>query len=45
MHYEQGSLHRVKNNLNLRMKAEPVAVGADATIYVWFLSQIYAQYK
>ena len=41
MHYEQGSLHRVKNNLNLRMKAEPVAVGADATIYVWFLSQIY----
>ena len=37
MHYEQGSLHRAKNNLNLRM----IAVGADATIYVWFLSQIY----
>ena len=32
-----------KNNLNLRIKTEPVTDGANATLYshVWFLGQIY----
>ena len=27
-------------NLNLRVKNEPVTVGADTTVHVWFLAQI-----
>ena len=26
-----------ENNLNFRIKAEPVTTGADAMVYVWFL--------
>ena len=33
--------HCPKNILNLLLKTEPVSVGADATVYVWFLGQIY----
>ena len=29
------------NNLDLRIKAEPVTDGADATVYICFLGQIY----
>ena len=29
--------HCPKNNLTLRIKTSPVMVGADATVYVWFL--------
>ena len=31
--------HCPKINLHLRIKAEPVTVGPDATLYVWFLCQ------
>ena len=34
-------VHCPKNILNLGIETEPVTVGADATIYVWFLGQIY----
>ena len=33
--------HCPENNLNFRLKSEPVAVGAEATVYVWILGQIY----
>ena len=32
-------------NLNLRIKTRRVTVGADATVYVWFLCQIYCDQK
>ena len=32
--------HCPKNNLTLRIKTEPVTVGANATVYIWFLCQI-----
>ena len=32
-----GGIHCPKNNMKLRIKAESVTAGADATIYVWFL--------
>ena len=35
-------LHCPKNNLNLGIKTKPVTVGKDATVYVWFLHQIYS---
>ena len=35
-------LHCPKNNLNLRIKTDPVTVGTDITKSVWFLGQIYA---
>ena len=35
-------LHTVPNNLNLRLKTKPVTVGKDATVYVWFLYQMFA---
>ena len=25
-----------KNNLNIRIRTEPVTAGEDATVYVWF---------
>ena len=31
------SPHCPKNNMNLGIKTEPVTVGADTTVYVWFL--------
>ena len=34
------SLTLPKNILNLRIKIESVTVGADGTVYVWFLCQI-----
>ena len=34
-----------KNNLNLCVKTEPVTAGADATVNVWFLGQIYVNKK
>ena len=37
-HYHHNTCH--KNNLNLCVQNEPVTVGADATVYVWFLGQI-----
>ena len=40
--YKQPSTqHCPKNNLTLRIKTEPVTVGANATVYIWFLCQIY----
>ena len=30
-----------KHNMNLRIKTDPVTVGADAAVYVWFVGQIY----
>ena len=30
-----------QNNLKLCIKTEHITVGADATVYVWFLCQIY----
>ena len=33
-------IHCPKNSLNLLNKAEPVTMGADATVYVWFLCQM-----
>ena len=33
-------VHCPKNILNLGIETEPVTVGADATIYVWFMGQI-----
>ena len=36
--------HNAKNNLKLCMKTEPVTVGADATVYVWFLGQIFSMW-
>ena len=38
MSFIAGSL---KNNLNVRLQTEHVTVGADATVYVWFLCQIH----
>ena len=29
-----------KINLNLRIKTEPITVGADETVYVWFLIHV-----
>ena len=37
-------LHCSKNNLNLRIQAEPAIVEADPTLYVWFMGQIYDMY-
>ena len=34
-------MHFSKNNLNMHIKTEPVTVGADATVYVWFLCKIF----
>ena len=31
----------LKKNLNLRIKIKPIPAGADATLCVWFLGQIY----
>ena len=30
--------------MNLRVKTEPVTTRANATVYVWFLGQIYSTY-
>ena len=30
----------IKNNLKLCVKTEPVTIGSDATVHVWFLCQI-----
>ena len=38
-------LHCTNNNLNLCTKTKPVPDEADATVYVWFLSQIQYRYK
>ena len=35
--------HCPKNNLKSCMKTEPLTVGAEATVYVWFLSQIFVK--
>ena len=35
-------LHCSKNNLNLRIKTDPITVGTHITKSVWFLGQIYA---
>ena len=34
-------LHCPINNLNISIKMEPVTVGADVSVYVWFLGQTY----
>ena len=34
-------VHCTQNNLNLRIKPEPIRVGPDATVYVWFLIHKY----
>ena len=34
-------MHCPNHNLNLRAKTEPIPAGAVATVYVWFLGQIY----
>ena len=34
-----------QNNLNLRIKTEPVTVVADVTVYVWFLQYIHGPDK
>ena len=39
--YSVYTLSRNCSNSNIGIKTEPVAVGADATVYVWFLGQIY----
>ena len=33
--------HCTQNNLNLRIKPEPIRVGPDAMVYVWFLIHKY----
>ena len=35
------SVHCLKKNLNLRIKIKPIPAGADVTLCVWFLGQIY----
>ena len=34
-------LHCPKKNLNFRLQTEPAMVGAESTVYVWCLGQIY----
>ena len=40
-----GSWRTVKKKINLRIKTEHVTVDADATVYVWLLSQIMCKQK
>ena len=35
-------LHCPKKNLNFRLQTEPAIVGAELTVYVWCLGQIYS---
>ena len=36
----QNSLQCPKNNMNLRIKTEPVTIGAGVMLYVWFPCQL-----